>query len=63
MSQAQAFLPISEDLLAKCVAEFRRLPVVGTGKVSLTFEFNCNTNGIGTVKIKHGDERDLIPKQ
>jgi hypothetical protein len=29
----------------------------------LTFEFNCNTNGIGTVKIKHGDERDLIPKR
>lgn len=63
MTGESPYLAVSDDLLNQCVAEFRRLPKVGTGKISLTFEFNCNTNGIGTVKIKHGDERDLIPKR
>ena len=59
----QEFLKIEDRLLERLMHEFRILPNVGTGKVILTFEFNCNTNGIGTVKIKQGNERDLIPNR
>lgn len=57
------YLAVTDDLLKQCMEEFQQLPKVGTGKVILTFEFNCNTNGIGTVKVKNGKERDLIPKR